>query len=248
MSFICDLKLWIVLSLITNSLSFEILLSVIMGKTSGLTPRKSAEVKGLLSTKSYSNWEVSRRLFVSESAVRRIKKKIEWGQELIPRRKKRCGPKTIFHQDKNVAWRRFALKTGLPLQKTLNPSLKAVTSMLLKELWGADCQIYSSKPIDPLGRQNWLLLWKWNVSTGPGTSRTKIWIFGNQWVIVQMLYFFYFLSCRILVRCNIHVYKLYFPLWSMKSWTHPVFSFLMKGLLHGREHIRNLSQEISICA
>ena len=120
--------------------------------------------------------------------------------------------------------------------------------MLLKELWGADCQIYSSKPTDPFGSQNWLLLWKWNISTGQGTSRTKIWTSGNQWVIVQMLYFLYFLSCRILVRCTIHVYKLYFPIWSMKSWTHPVFYLLMKGLLQWREHILNLSEEISISA
>ena len=59
-----------------------------MGKTSDLTPRKSAEIKVLLSTKSNSNREVSRRLFVSESSVRRIKKKIELGQELIPKGRK----------------------------------------------------------------------------------------------------------------------------------------------------------------
>ena len=120
--------------------------------------------------------------------------------------------------------------------------------MLLKELWGAKCQIYSSEPTDPIWSQNWLLLWKWNVSTGPGTSRTKIWTSGNQWLFVQMLQFLCFISCRILIRCTIHVYKLYFWLWSMKSLTHPVFSFLMKGLLPWREHIWNLSKEISVCA
>ena len=69
-----------------------------MGKTSNLTPRKSEEIKGLLSTKSYSNQEVSQRLFVSESSVRQIKKKIELGQELIPQRKKTWGRKLIFTQ------------------------------------------------------------------------------------------------------------------------------------------------------
>ena len=163
-----------------------------MGKTSDLTPRKSAEIKGLLSTKSYSNWEVSQRLFVSESSVRRIKKENWVRSRINPSKEEKARPKDDFlHQDQNIVWRRFAFKTGLPLQKTLNSSLKAVTSMLLKELWGADCQIYSSKPTDPLGSQNWLLLWKWNVSTGPGPSRTKIWTSGNQWVIVQMLYFLF---------------------------------------------------------
>ena len=59
--------------------------------------------------------------------------------------------------------------------------------------------------------------------------------------------FFVFFFCRILVSCTIYVYKLYFPLWSMKSLTHSVFSFLMKGLFQWREHIQNLSEEISIC-
>ena len=67
-----------------------------MGKTSDLKPRKSAEIKGLLSTKSYSNREVSLRSFISESSVRRIKKKIELGQELIPQRKKKYGRNMIF--------------------------------------------------------------------------------------------------------------------------------------------------------
>ena len=96
-----------------------------MGKTSDLTPRKSVEIKGLLSTKSYANREVSRRLFVSESSVKRIKNKIELGQELIPQRKKSAAGSRFLYQDQKVAGeRRFALKSGLPLQKTSNPSLK----------------------------------------------------------------------------------------------------------------------------
>ena len=104
-----------------------------MGKTSDLTPRKSAEVKGLLSTKSYSNREVSRRLFVSESSVRRIKKKIELGQELIPQKKKKCGRKMIFTPRLERCLKKIFLEDRFAtIQKTLNPSLKAVTSMLLK--------------------------------------------------------------------------------------------------------------------
>ena len=156
----------------------------------------------------------------------------------------------FLHKDQNVALRNFALKTSLPLQNTLNPCLKAVTSMLLKELWGTECQIYSSKPTDPLGSQNWLLLWKRNVSTGPGTSRTKIWTSGNQWLYLQMLQFLYFLSYRILIRCTIHVCKLYFPLWSVKSWTHLVFSFLWKICFSDDSTFKILakkSQYVQIC-
>ena len=67
-----------------------------MGKTSDLTPRKIAEVKALVQAESFSNREISRRLRVSESSVRRIKKKIDFGNALSPKRKARCGRKPIF--------------------------------------------------------------------------------------------------------------------------------------------------------
>lgn len=67
-----------------------------MGKRGDLSPRKKAEVKALINTKNFSNREISRKVCVSEASVRRIKKKIECGEELSPKRKSRCGRKPIF--------------------------------------------------------------------------------------------------------------------------------------------------------
>lgn len=67
-----------------------------MGRKGDLSPRKKAEVKALVNAETFTNREISRRLEVSEASVRRIKKKIESGEELSPKRKKRCGRKPIF--------------------------------------------------------------------------------------------------------------------------------------------------------
>ena len=96
-----------------------------MGKTSDLTPRKSAEIKGLLSTKSYSNREVSRRFFVSESSVRWIKKKIELGQELIPQRKKKCGRKMIFTPRSEHCLKKICLKDWFASTKNIKSKLES---------------------------------------------------------------------------------------------------------------------------
>ena len=96
-----------------------------MGKTSGLTPRKSAEIKGLLSTKTYSNREVSRRLFVSESSVRRIKKKIELGQELILQRKKKFGQKIIFPPRSERCLKKICLEDWFATTKDIKSKLES---------------------------------------------------------------------------------------------------------------------------
>ncbi|GFV28908.1 hypothetical protein TNCV_540271 [Trichonephila clavipes] len=70
-----------------------------MGKKGDLSPCKKAEVKALVIAKLFSNREISRRLKVSEASVRRIKKKIESGEELSPKRKKKCGRTPIPPQD-----------------------------------------------------------------------------------------------------------------------------------------------------
>lgn len=67
-----------------------------MGKTIDLTPRKIAEVKTLNGTEIYSNRKFFGKLNVSELSVRRIKKKLNFGQDLNPLRKKKCGRKPIF--------------------------------------------------------------------------------------------------------------------------------------------------------
>lgn len=67
-----------------------------MGKGKEISPRKIAEVKALISTKNFSNREVSRRLDISECSVRRIKSKLDFGVDLTPKRKGRCGRKPKF--------------------------------------------------------------------------------------------------------------------------------------------------------
>ncbi|GFT67798.1 uncharacterized protein TNCV_271861 [Trichonephila clavipes] len=66
-----------------------------MSKKDNLSPCQKAEVKALVNAKLFSNRETSRRLKVSEDSVRRIKKKIESGEELSPKSKKNCGRKPI---------------------------------------------------------------------------------------------------------------------------------------------------------
>ncbi|GFX88955.1 transposable element Tcb2 transposase [Trichonephila clavipes] len=88
-----------------------------MGKKGALSPCKKAEVKALVNAKLFSNREISRKLKVSEVSVRRIKKKIEPGEELSPKRKKKCGTKPISPQGQKDLLRKFALKTDLLPQK-----------------------------------------------------------------------------------------------------------------------------------
>ncbi|GFU74926.1 hypothetical protein TNCV_2333561 [Trichonephila clavipes] len=59
-----------------------------MSKKGDLSPCKKAEVKALVNAKLFSNREISQKLKVSEASVRHIKKKIESGEELSPKRKK----------------------------------------------------------------------------------------------------------------------------------------------------------------
>ncbi|GFV69965.1 hypothetical protein TNCV_2844541 [Trichonephila clavipes] len=67
-----------------------------MGKKVIFHHVRKAEVKALMNAKLFSNREISRRLKVSEASVRRIKKKIESGEELSPTKRKKCGRKPIF--------------------------------------------------------------------------------------------------------------------------------------------------------
>lgn len=67
-----------------------------MGMRGDMSPSKRAEVKCLVNLKIFSNREISRKVGVSEASVRRIKKKIEYNEDLSPKRKNRCGRKPIF--------------------------------------------------------------------------------------------------------------------------------------------------------
>jgi len=50
----------------------------------------------LINTKNYSNREIFRTLEISESSVRRIKKKINLGEELCPQRTNKWGRKPFL--------------------------------------------------------------------------------------------------------------------------------------------------------
>ncbi|GFX08754.1 hypothetical protein TNCV_4227741 [Trichonephila clavipes] len=67
-----------------------------MGKKCDLSPCKKAEVKALGNGKLFQNRKILPRLKVSEASVRRIKKKIESGDELSPKRKKKMRQKAYF--------------------------------------------------------------------------------------------------------------------------------------------------------
>ncbi|GFT61274.1 putative transposase like protein [Trichonephila clavipes] len=68
-----------------------------MGKKGDLSPCMKAELKALVNAKLFPNLEISQRLKVSEASVRRMKKKIDSGEELSPKRKKKMSQKSYFH-------------------------------------------------------------------------------------------------------------------------------------------------------
>lgn len=67
-----------------------------MGRRKDLSPSIIAQTKILISTRDYSNRNISRRLKISEASVRRIKAKLDSGQDITPKRKRKCGRKPIF--------------------------------------------------------------------------------------------------------------------------------------------------------
>ncbi|CAG9564884.1 unnamed protein product [Danaus chrysippus] len=95
-----------------------------MGKKGDLSPRKKAEVKALLNAKTFSNREISRRLKVSEASVRRIKKVIESGEELSPKRKKRCGRKPIFTPWSERCLKKIFLENRFATTKVIKSQLQ----------------------------------------------------------------------------------------------------------------------------
>ncbi|GFT08221.1 uncharacterized protein TNCV_3481651 [Trichonephila clavipes] len=70
-----------------------------MGKKGHLSPCKKADVEALVNAKLFSNREISQRLRVSEVSVRRIKKKIESGEELSKKERKNTTESLFSSQD-----------------------------------------------------------------------------------------------------------------------------------------------------
>ncbi|GFX76726.1 transposable element Tcb2 transposase [Trichonephila clavipes] len=105
-----------------------------MGKKGDLSPCKKSEVKALVNAKLFSNREISRRLKVSEASVRRIKKKIESGEELSPKRKKKCSRKPIF----------TPRPAAPPESLCLTPAMKAKRLNWAKQWRDADVDFWRS--------------------------------------------------------------------------------------------------------
>lgn len=59
-------------------------------------PSKMCWNEDITQKKNFSNQEVSHQLLLSEASVKRIMKKTEVGEELVLKKKKRCGQKPIF--------------------------------------------------------------------------------------------------------------------------------------------------------
>lgn len=95
-----------------------------MGKKGDLSPVKKAEVKALVNAKTFSNREIARRLKVSEASVRRIKKKIESGDELSPKRRKKCGRKPIFTPRSERSLKKICLENRFATTKQIKSRLQ----------------------------------------------------------------------------------------------------------------------------
>lgn len=95
-----------------------------MGRKGDLSPRKKAEVKALVNAKTFTNREISRRLEVSEASVRRIKKKIELGEELSPKRKKKCGRKPLFTPRSERSLKKICLQNRFATTKVIKSQLQ----------------------------------------------------------------------------------------------------------------------------
>ncbi|GFW81268.1 putative transposase like protein [Trichonephila clavipes] len=84
-----------------------------MGKKGDFSLCKKAELNSLVNAKLFSNREISRKLKVSEASVRRIKKKIESGEELSPNRKKNAAESLFPPQARSI--KAFLAEQNIPL-------------------------------------------------------------------------------------------------------------------------------------
>ncbi|GFW67727.1 hypothetical protein TNCV_3445991 [Trichonephila clavipes] len=97
-----------------------------MGKKGDLSPCKKAVVKALVNAKLFSNREISRRLKVSEASVRRVKKKIESGEELSPKERKKCGRKPIFTPRSERSLKKICLENRFATTKVIKSQLQDI--------------------------------------------------------------------------------------------------------------------------
>ncbi|GFV59281.1 putative transposase like protein [Trichonephila clavipes] len=139
-----------------------------MGKKIDFSICKKAEVNSLVNVKLFSNREISRKLKVSEASVRRIKKKIESGEELSPKRKKHAAESLFSPQGQKDLLRKFALKTDLLPQNDERTFeiLQNKTQFVRRrdgEKFHSDCVVQTVK------HPTKIMIW--SVISGKGTGR-----------------------------------------------------------------------------
>lgn len=66
-----------------------------MGKKCDLSPKKVGQVQGLLQSTKLSQYDIAKAAGVSRSSVKNIKKKMDLGVTLSPKRKGACGRRRI---------------------------------------------------------------------------------------------------------------------------------------------------------
>ncbi|GFS68872.1 uncharacterized protein TNCV_409461 [Trichonephila clavipes] len=79
-----------------------------------------------MNAKLFLNREISRRLKVSEASVRCIKKKIESGEELSLKRKKKCGRKPIFTPRSDRSLKKICFENRFATTKVIKSQLQDI--------------------------------------------------------------------------------------------------------------------------
>ncbi|GFU98310.1 hypothetical protein TNCV_3005941 [Trichonephila clavipes] len=142
-----------------------------MGKKGDFSLCKKAEVNFLVNAKLFSNREISRKLKVSEASVRFIKKKNESGEELSPKRKKKCGRKPIFPPRSERSFKKICLENRFATPKVIksqfqdfnvNASERTVRRKL-KDLNFKTCHPTRKSKLTPATkamRWNWAKHWR----------------------------------------------------------------------------------------
>ncbi|GFT44503.1 uncharacterized protein TNCV_3250931 [Trichonephila clavipes] len=142
-----------------------------MGKKGDFSLCKKAEVNSLVNAKLFPNREISRKLKVSEASVRRIKKKIESGEELSPKRKKKCGRKPIFPPRSERPLKKICLENRFATTKVIKSQLQDINvnasertvRRKLKDLNFKTCRPTRKSKLTPATeakRLNWAKHWR----------------------------------------------------------------------------------------
>ena len=94
-----------------------------MGKTKDLTPKKLSAIKALIETNEFSNRQIASQLMISEASVRRTRKKIDYGDDLLVTGRKNCGRKKIFTPRCKRLLTKICLKNRFSVVKDLQSDL-----------------------------------------------------------------------------------------------------------------------------